>query len=695
VPARASSLPAPRAPAHRAPPARHRSGTGVYTARVATSTLPPLLPEPRRAVRRPGRHRLRDDLPLVLGPHADDRDFAAACRLAEGLAERCGVRPPVETHARALDASTPHWALQRRGEDGEGYRLRVTAAGARLEADGVAGLRHGVETLLQLVDARGALPACEIEDAPDFAARGLLLDVSRGRVPTEAFLRETVELCARLKLNVLLLYLEHPFAFRRHPAIGAGSSPLEAGTLRALDRFAAERGVELVPCLQSLGHMERVLSLPPYAHLAETDAGWTLAPVDPGTPALLDDLYAELLPNFRSPRFHANCDEPWDLGRGRSAGREAELGPGGVYAEHLRCVHDLAARYGKRTLVWADVLHAHPERLDELPDDMTFLDWWYESEGTDAERLRPFSERGLRFWVCPGTSAWNALAPRLANALANIARFAEAGRRQGAEGLLVTDWGDFGHPNLPAGSLLPIAWAAQQAWSGDAAEARFDRAFSRLLYGDASGEAARLTRALGAVHDAGFELHNASPLQALFFDDLERGAFTAAARAGALRRCERRLTAVRGRLERARERFAARPLDAEELRHAADASLLAVRKAQAGLDLEVWRRSPTPWAAGRRRALARRLRELAEEQSALARQFRRLWRARARPSEQSIALQRFRTSVRGLRRAASRLERGRPWPPPPRPGRLGPHEVLAEVRHQMGRRAARETERTR
>jgi hypothetical protein len=191
----------------------------------------------------------------------------------------------VETHARALDASTPHWALHRRGGDGEGYRLRVSAQGARLDAEGVAGLRHGVETLLQLVDARGALPACEIEDAPDFAARGLLLDVSRGRVPTEAFLRETVDLCARLKLNVLLLYLEHPFAFRRHPAIGAGSSPLEAGTLRALDRYAAERGVELVPCLQSLGHMERVLSLRPYAHLAETDAGWTLAPVDPGTPA--------------------------------------------------------------------------------------------------------------------------------------------------------------------------------------------------------------------------------------------------------------------------------------------------------------------------------------------------------------------------------------------------------------------------
>ena len=59
----------------------------------------------------------------------------------------------------------------------------------------------------------------------------------------------------------------------------------------------------------------------------------------------------------------------------------------------------------------------------------------------------------------------------MANALTNISGYADAGRRHGAQGLLVTDWGDFGHYNLQGNSWFGYAWAAQQAWSG-AAEPR-------------------------------------------------------------------------------------------------------------------------------------------------------------------------------------------------------------------------------
>ena len=59
--------------------------------------------------------------------------------------------------------------------------------------------------------------------------------------------------------------------------------------------------------------------------LAETDLGWTVAPDHPETIPLLRDLYDEYLPNFRSPWFNANCDEPWDLCKGKSKAREQEL----------------------------------------------------------------------------------------------------------------------------------------------------------------------------------------------------------------------------------------------------------------------------------------------------------------------------------------------------------------------------------
>ncbi|MCZ6465018.1 MAG: family 20 glycosylhydrolase [Proteobacteria bacterium] len=631
------------------------------------STLPALLPAPSSV--RPGRGAF--SLPVaaavVLVPAADDSDFATARALCSGIERACGVRLPVETHRRR-EGLRPHLLLERRGSTGDEYELAVGATGITARAGGPAGLRYAVETLLQLVDSRGRVPACEVRDAPDFPVRGIMLDVSRGKVPTAESLRQLVDLCVRLKLNTLMLYTEHTFRFHRHPKIGADDSPMDAETVRELDRYAAERHVELIPTLQSLGHMEHVLALPEYAHLAESELGWTISPQDPGTYELLGDLYDEYLPNFRSHHFNANCDEPWDLERGKSAQRALQLGPGGVYLEHLHRIQRQAAGHGKRTLIWGDVVHAHPGRIAELDRDLILLDWGYEAE-FDYDRVKVFAENGIEFWVCPGTSSWNCLFPRVENSRVNIARWAEAGRRHGARGLVNTDWGDFGHYNLQGNSWYAYAWGAQQAWSGDVSEREFDTAFSRVLFGDRSGEVARLYRALGAIHDPGFQIFNGSALQYLFFDELERAYFVAAARPAALGRCERRLKKLRGRIAAAGERFGDDAQTWAELVYAADASLLAVRKAAAGLEYLAWRRNPGSLAAAARRRLARRLSALAAEQAELSRTLRRLWLARARVSNLATTRRRIAGSVKSLRRAASRLERNRPSaPPPPHPG---------------------------
>ena len=629
--------------------------------------LPPLLPAPRRAARLAGRLRLRDDLPIVLAPSANDRDFAAAARLRDAVRESCGALLAIESHARVADLG-PRIELHREGGAGEAHRIAVAPDGARLSATGPAGLRYAVETLAQLVDPRGFLPACSIEDAPDFPRRGIMLDVSRGKVPTLATLHALVELCARLKLNVLMLYVEHTFRFRRHPEIGAGASPLDAASLRELDAHAAACFVDLIPSLQSLGHMERILSIPRYAPLAETARRWTLSPAEPGSYQLLADLYDEFLGNFRSAWFNANCDEPFDLEQGKSQQRARELGPGGVYLEHVEKVRQLAKHHGKQTMIWGDVVHAHPERIPEIPRELVLLDWWYEAEHT-YDRVAKFAEHGIRFWVCPGTSTWNSLFPRLENSALNIARYAAAGRRHGAEGLLVTDWGDFGHYNLLGNSWYGYAWAAQQSWSGDAPENRFDRAFARLLFDDASGETARRVRALGGIHDAGFAPFNGSPLQFLYFDELERGFFVDGAKPARLRRTLRQLDRERARLRAARQRFRREPLTWQEMMLALEASRHAVRKTLAGQRYLAWRRRPARLAAPARRRLAAELQKLAGEQQQLARELRRLWLKRSQPGGFETSQRRLERAIQSLRRAARALARSRPSaPPPPHPG---------------------------
>jgi hypothetical protein len=653
------------------------------------ASLPAIVPEPRSAERCAGTFVLKDDLPVVLPPPVDDATRICALHLKSEIARRLGKTLCVEAHARCDDLG-PH--LELRVDEAvssesdprlraQAYRLEVQPGRVVATGAGAAGLRYAVETLLQLVGATGRVPACRIDDAPRLELRGIMLDVSRGKVPTPESVERLLELCVSLKLNVLMLYTEHTYRFRRHPLIGRDDSALDAETMLRLDAHAAERFIDLVPCLQSLGHMEHILAHERYRPLAETEVGWTITPVDDATYALLRDMYDEYLPNFRSRLFNANCDEPWDLGRGRSKERSAELGPGGLYLEHVRRIRDLALAHGKQTMIWGDVVHAHPERIPEIDRDLIMLDWWYESD-FDYDRVGRFAESGHDFLVCPGTSSWNSLFPRVDNSLRNISGWADAGRRHGARGLINTDWGDHGHYNLQGNSYLAYAWGAQESWSGPSRAAEFDRAFSRLVFDDPRGEVARLYRALGAVHDPGFAMFNGSSLQYLFFDDVETAYFISAAKAGKLRGALKRLERLRPRIEAALAGARREALAIEEMLYAADASRLALEKARAGLDYNAWRRGPEPWKAVDRKRLAGRFRRLAEDQTALGRTLRRLWLARSRPSNLDRTLRRLNRSVRAMRAAASRLERNRPSSAP-EPEPITGKGALEAVRHSL------------
>ena len=484
----------------------------------------------------------------------------------------------------------------------DAYRLTVGARGIEIAAPSANGLRHGLQTLCQLATARGEIPALRILDQPDFRDRGVMLDVSRGKVPTPRTLENLVDLCSKLRINVLMLYIEHTFEFRAHPEIGAGSSALDAETLLALDAYAADRGVELTPCLQSLGHMEHILSLEPYAKLAESDRLWSVTPSRPETYQFLGDLYDEFLPLFSSPRLNANCDEPFDLGRGQSAERAPQTPPGRLFTDHVSQLEILAARHNKKLMIWADFALKHPDHLDRIGRDVVLMDWWYETN-FDFDRIEKLRKKGFEVWACPGTSSWNCLFPRIENASRNIALWADAGRRHGATGLLNTDWGDFGHYNALGVSLHGYAWSAQQGWSGDFPDRDFDLAFARQIFGEKTARLGRLYRKLGAVHDAGFSIANGSALQYLYFDALDKSFFLQHSRPRALEMSLKRLEAVRRevdalQLSRGENDFAG--LARQEIAWATEATGLSLEKSVAALAYNAWRTTPSDLPATKR-----------------------------------------------------------------------------------------------
>jgi hypothetical protein len=684
-----------------------RSEKRATPTRAKTTGLPPLLPAPKRVRRRRGELRLPPSLPIFLpAPDraaagdraASDPSLERSLLLgAQALARRwrasCGVELAIE-RPRTVPRDGPaivcrldrRAALSPKADTArDAYRLTVSPRGIELAAPTLHGLRYGLQTLGDLARRGGRIPALEILDQPDFRDRGVMLDVSRGRVPRRATLEALVDLCARLRLNVLMLYVEHTFAFRRHPEIGAGASPLDAETILALDAYAADRGVELVPCLQSLGHMERVLSLPRYRKLAESDRRWSVSPSRPETYAFLEDLYDEFLPLFRSKRFNANCDEPFDLGRGQSARRAPKKSPGELFAGHVDALERLARKHGKQLMIWADFAYKHADQIPRLAPDTVLIDWWYEAS-FEADRIAKLRRHGFEFWVSPGTSAWNCLFPRIANSEANIARWAEAGKRHGATGFLNTDWGDFGHYNTLGASLYAYAQGAQQAWSGPTDEKSFDRAFGRAIFGEDSPAFGRLYRRLGAVHDAGFKIFNGSALQYLYFDGLERSFFLQHADRAVLERSARRIEPVLRDVERLADGAVPNDLGGLarfEIAWAAHATALAIEKSLAALDYGAWRADPKSLDARGRRELARRLEELAERQQAQAELLQALWLASSEISEFEKTAGRLRRSITDLAGAARALRANRRVRPP-ETSSIALLDVYNEMRLQLG-----------
>ena len=409
----------------------------------------------------------------------------------------------------------------------QGFGLRIERERIAIRLRDRAGERYARAAVEDLI-ARGpgGIACMEIEDWPDFAVRGVLLDISRDKVPTMATLFELVESLARLRVNQLQLYTEHTFAYRGHERVWRGASPMTGAEVKSLDRFCLDRGIELVPNQNSFGHMERWLKHEPYSAMAEAAGPWTtpwgtvrtapttLNPLDRRSLELMRDLYDQLLPNFSSRLFNVGCDETFELGQGRSAGVCQTLGLGRVYLSYLRKLHVEVLRRGRRMMFWSDVVHEHPEVTKKVPKDAIALIWGYEADHPFDRQCRQIKRAGLEFYVCPGTSSWCSFSGRSMNAMGNLLNAARAGKRHGANGYLITDWGDYGHRQYLPASYAGFLYGAAVGWCEEAnAGIDVGREVSRYFFGDGESELGPLWFEAGRLHEpSGIKLKNRTVL---------------------------------------------------------------------------------------------------------------------------------------------------------------------------------------
>ena len=445
---------------------------------IADSVKDYLLPQPKHL--EVGQGKLAVLSGRIICPEvANPQVLHSVKKINETLAD---LRIQLEMAAAAAKSETPAIDMTIAPAIGheQGYSIEINENSISIIGNDIVGLYYGALTFAQIgqfVKSEGFIPVLTITDWPDFEKRGVMLDISRDKVPTMHTLYDFIDLLASWKINELQLYTVQTFAYQNHKVVWENFSPMTATQIIALDAYCKERFIDLVPNQNSFGHMKRWLMHDEYIHLAEcpqpvkTKRGMvslqTISPADPGSLNLIGELYDELLPNFDSKYFNIGCDETIELGLGKSKKMCEEKGKGRVYFDFLIKLRDLAKKNNKTVQFWGDIIVHYPELIPQLPKDMIPLIWGYRANTPFATTCPKFQKAGFDYYVVPGTSTWNSLLGRNKNAFANLLNAAQNGKKYDAKGFLITNWGDGGHWQPLSVSYPSFLYGAALSWAVD------------------------------------------------------------------------------------------------------------------------------------------------------------------------------------------------------------------------------------
>ncbi|QKG57488.1 family 20 glycosylhydrolase [Hymenobacter sp. BRD128] len=229
-------------------------------------------------------------------------------------------------------ATAPLLALRRQvtgpaTSQDESYHLRVTATGASLVAAGPLGIQRGLATFRQVIERTPQgwrAQFCDIQDAPRFAWRGLMIDPARHFLPV-AVIKRNLDGMAAVKLNVLHWHLCDDQGWRvesklfpRLHQVGGATGYYTQAEVREVVRYAAQRGIRVVPEFDMPGHAGALVTA--YPRLASNDSVKTLPikwgvlnialdPTREGTYTMLDSVLTEMSGLFPDKYFHIGGDE--------------------------------------------------------------------------------------------------------------------------------------------------------------------------------------------------------------------------------------------------------------------------------------------------------------------------------------------------------------------------------------------------
>ena len=375
------------------------------------------------------------DRPVTCDSRTDERTQRAVVGFAARLATVTGGTNPV-TVADEMPASGIRFVTDE-SLPAEGYELNVDGEGIEVRASQFPGFLYALQSLGQLLpaavygtepapDAAWEVPCVKIADAPRFAYRGMHLDVARHFFSVDE-VKRYIDVMAIHKLNTLHWHLTDDQGWRieikRYPELTAVGSIRKAtvvrkewgtydGTpyggfytqdeIRDVVKYAADRGVTVIPEIDLPGHMLAALTAYPALGCTggpyEVWGRWgvaddVLCPGREKTFEFLEGVLTEVMELFPSEYIHIGGDEcpkvRWEkCPRCQAKIRQLGLKDDGEHtAEHYLQsyvtdrIGKFLARHGRRIIGWDEILEGR------APSDAVVMSWRGSEGGIAAAKL--------------------------------------------------------------------------------------------------------------------------------------------------------------------------------------------------------------------------------------------------------------------------------------------------------------------
>lgn len=329
--------------------------------------------------------------------------------------------------------------------------VSYTSSGATIKYNSIGAAGRGVGSVLAGLSGRESTP---------FTMLGIMIDFSRNMVFTVPALKKVFQRLALLGYNTVFLYCEDTYELPDEPFFGMMRGRYTASEIRQLDSIAADLGIELIGCIQTLGHMAQPLRwTTEYINIRDTSSVMMIDA--PETMQLVGKMLDFWQENLRSRRIHIGMDEAHDMGRGRFLDKNGYENGFELFNRHLNKVMQECRRRGLQPMIWEDmyfrlgnpeqnyhVLNSPipPEVRKNMPPDVQLVYWDYYNTEQDfyekfidlhqAMDIQPLMGAGVWIW----SRLWYDHKLSSVNNRACVA----ACRKKGIKELFFTIWGDDG-----------------------------------------------------------------------------------------------------------------------------------------------------------------------------------------------------------------------------------------------------------